>query len=106
MVSVCRTEIMDTSHRLVVTPGNLVLPRRSPEIIEFARQMCSPFKVEELNKKTKQMVYRYRKTNDPDHFRHCLNYFLLAGNKAGIVTKHGRNRKPRQTVANNNYARV
>ena len=106
MVSVCRTEIMDTSHRLVITPGNLVLPRRSPEIIEFARQLCSPFKVEELNKKTKQMVYRYRKTNDPDHFRHCLNYLLLAGNKSGIVTKHGRNRKPHQTVANNDYAKV
>lgn len=106
MVSVCRTEIMDTSHRLVVTPGNLVLPRRGPAIIEFARQLCSPFKVEELNKKTKQMVYRYRKTNDPDHFRHCLNYLLLAGNKAGIVTKHGRSKKQKQMVANNNYARV
>ena len=103
MVGVCRTEIMDTSHRLVTTPGNLVLPRRSPTIIEFARQLCSPFKVEELNKKTKQMVYRYRKTNDPDHFRHCLNYFLLAAHKVGVVRRH---KKHRQEVANNNYARV
>jgi hypothetical protein len=78
MVSVGRTEIMDTSHRLVITPGNLVLPRRSPAIVEFAKQLCSPFKTEELNKKTKQMVYRYRKTSDPDHFRHCLNYLILA----------------------------
>ena len=78
MVKVGRTEIMDTSHRLVITPGNLTLPRRSPEIIEFARQLCSPFKVEELNKKTKQLVYRYRKTSHPDHFRHCLNYLILA----------------------------
>ena len=101
MVSVCRTEIMDTSHRLVITPGNLSLPRRSPAIIEFAKQLCSPFKVEELNKKTKQMVYRYRKTNDPDHFRHCLNYLLLAANKAGIVRRH---KQHRQEVANNNYA--
>lgn len=105
MVSVCRTEIMDTSHRLVVTLGKLVLPRRSPAIMEFARQLCSPFKVEELNKKTKQMVYRYRKTNNPDHFRHCLNYLILAGNKSGIVSRN-RYKKQRQTVANNEYARV
>ena len=85
MVKVGRTEIMDTSHRLVITPGNLVLPRRSPAIIEFAKQLCSPFKVEELNKKTKQLVFRYRKTSDPDHFRHCLNYFLLAANKSRIL---------------------
>lgn len=106
MVNVCRTEIMDTSHRLVVTPGNLTIPRRSPEILEFARQLCSPFKVEEMNQKTKQMIYRYRKTNHPDHFRHCLNYLILAGNKAPIVTKHARRKKPRQTVANNTYDRV
>ena len=85
MIGVGRTEIMDTSHRLVITPGNLVIPRRSPAIIEFARQLCSPFKVEELNKKTKQMVYRYRKTNDPDHFRHCLNYMILAATRSRIL---------------------
>ncbi len=84
MVCVGRTEIMDTSHRLVITPGNLILPRRSPAIIEFARQLCSPFKIEELNKKTKQMVYRYRKTSDPDHFRHCLNYLILAAARSRI----------------------
>jgi hypothetical protein len=99
LVQVCRTEIMDTSHRLVVTPGNLILPRRSDAIQEFARQLCSPFKIEELNQKTKQMIFRYRHTG-PDHFRHCLNYFLLAGNKAGIV-KNKLNKRPKQTVANN-----
>lgn len=99
LVQVCRTEIMDASHRLVVTPGNLILPRRSDAILEFARQICSPFKVEELNQKTKQMIFRYRKTG-PDHFRHCLNYLLLAGNKAGIV-KNKKNKKPKQMIANN-----
>jgi hypothetical protein len=105
IVNVCRTEIMDTSHRLVVTPGNLVIPRRSDEILEFARQLCSPFKVEEMNKKTQRMVYRYRKTNHPDHFRHCLNYFILAGNKATIV--HRVNRfKNVSRKCKNDYARV
>jgi hypothetical protein len=104
IVSVCRTEIMDTSHRLVITPGNLVLPRRSPDIIEFAKQLCSPFKVEELNKKTKQMVYRYRKTNDPDHFRHCLNYFLLAANKSRILRVS--NHKAKQEDVISEYVRV
>ena len=104
IVSVNRTEILDASHRLVVTPGNLTIPRRSPEILDFAKQLCSPFKVEELNKKTKQMIYRYRKTNHPDHFRHCLNYMILAGNKATIV--HRNRQKRHFTKAKNDYARV
>lgn len=103
MVSVGRTEIMDTSHRLVITPGNLVLPRRSPAIIEFARQLCSPFKVEELNKKTKQMVYRYRKTNDPDHFRHCLNYMILAATRSRIL-RVGTTIKKEKVISE--YARI
>lgn len=104
MIGVGRTEIMDTSHRLVVTPGNLVLPRRSPAIIEFARQLCSPFKVEELNKKTRQMVYRYRKTNDPDHFRHCLNYLILAATRSRIV--RAGNYEVKQEKVISEYARI
>ena len=107
IVSVCRTEIMDASHRLIVTPGNLVLPRReTPKMDEFVRQICSPFKVREVNKKTQQEVYRYRKSGE-DHFRHSLNYFILAAKdgKVGIVEKSRRFKK-RQVVANNNYARI
>ena len=105
IVSVGRTEIMDTSHRLVVTPGNLVIPRRSPTIIEFAKQLCSPFKVEELNKKTKQMVFRYRKTNDPDHFRHCLNYMLLAATKSSYLRVNSFESKKQEDVISE-YARI
>lgn len=104
MVKVGRTEIMDASHRLVVTPGNLTLPRRSPAIIEFAMQLCSPFKVEELNKKTKQMCYRYRKTSHPDHFRHCLNYLLLAAQHSRIY-KVGTSKTRQQTVISE-YAKI
>ena len=107
IVSVCRTEIMDASHRLIVTPGNLVLPRReTPNMGEFVKQVCSPFKVREVNKKTQQEIYRYRKSGE-DHFRHSLNYFILAAKegKVGIVTRDRRVKK-RQLVANNNYARI
>jgi len=107
IVSVCRTEIMDATHRLITTPGNLVLPRReSPNMAEFVKQICSPFKVRERNKKTNQEVYRYRKTGE-DHFRHALNYFLLASKdgKVGVVSR-ANNRKKRQLVANNNYQRM
>lgn len=104
MVKVGRTEIMDTSHRLVVTPGNLVLPRRSPAILEFARQLCSPFKVEELNKKTKQMCYRYRKTSHADHFRHCLNYLLLASQHSRIY-RVGKSTAKKETVISG-YAKI
>lgn len=104
IVSVGRTEIMDTSHRLVVTPGNLVIPRRSPAIIEFAKQLCSPFKVEEMNKKTNQMVFRYRKTNDPDHFRHCLNYMLLAATKSRYLRVNSFESKQEDVISE--YVRI
>jgi len=106
IVGVCRTEILDASHRLVATPGNLTLPRRSEAMIEFASQLCSPFKVEELDKKTQKMIYRYRKTNKPDHFRHSLGYMLLAGNKAGIVVRNKNKRVPIKRKCKNDYARV
>jgi len=96
IVGVCRTEIFDATHRLITTPGKLVLPRReTPGMPEFVKQVCSPFKVRERNKKTQQEVYRYRKTGDADHFRHALNYFLLAAKdgKVGMATRSGRKRK-------------
>lgn len=107
MVQVARTEIMDATHRLVSTPGRLILPRRSL-CKEFARQMVSPFKVLETNKKTGQKVYRYKKTNEPDHFRHALNYFELATDpkRIGTVDTTRRGRKKQRKEVNNNYARA
>lgn len=104
IVSVCRTEIMDATHRLVTTPGQLALPRRSDTMVEFAKQMASPFKVLEKNQKTLQQVYRYRKTNYPDHFRHCMNYFLLAA--SGGKVSQVRKAKRKQKKAINSYARI
>lgn len=108
MVQVARTEIMDASHRLVATPGELILPRRGRKMTEFARQVCSPFKILDTNKKTGQKVFRYRKTNVPDHFRHSLNYFMLASGtkRIGTVNRHAGKKKRSLTTVNNNYARA
>lgn len=108
MVQVARTEIMDTTHRMVATPGELILPRRSEKIMEFARQVCSSFKVLDTNPKTGQKVFRYRKTNVPDHFRHSLNYFYLASDnkRIGTVDRTRRGKKKKSRTVNNKYARA
>jgi hypothetical protein len=80
----------------------LILPRNCPEIKEFAIQVCNPAKVLEVNKKTKQTLYRYRGTDD--HYRHALNYFLLAVRKIGRADPRGKRKKYRKVM--NEYARI
>jgi hypothetical protein len=103
IVSVNRTEIFDATHRLVTTNGQLIIPRLSPDIKEFAKQLCATAKVLETNKKTKLSVYRYKKLGN-EHFRNALNYFYLAasGGKVASIQSAGRHR---QRVALNNYQR-
>lgn len=102
IVSVNRTEIFDTTHRLVSTPGMLVLPRYCPEIKEFAKQLCAAFKILETNKRTGTSIYRYKGENE--HYRNALNYFMLAASKSRIA-RVGAN-KHRQKIARNDYARI
>jgi hypothetical protein len=83
IVKVNRTEICDATHNLVAEEGLLVLPRNCPEIHQFAVEVCNPAKVMEVNKRTKQALYRYRGTED--HYRHALNYYLLAAEKAAVA---------------------
>jgi len=84
LVSVGRTEILDATHRLVTEAGTLTIPRYCPNIKEFARQLCDPYKWLDVNKKTGIGVYRYKGTND--HFRHALNYFLLAARPTRVAS--------------------
>jgi hypothetical protein len=78
LVKVNRTQICDRSHR-VFTEGAIRLPRRCPEITEFVNQCCSIAKVLEQDKKSGAQIFRYRSmTSGGDHYRHALNYFLLA----------------------------
>jgi hypothetical protein len=104
MVKVNRTEICDATHNLVAQDGLLTLPRQNhPELKVFAEQVCNPAKVLEINKKTKQSLYRYRGTDD--HYRHALNYFLLAVQKIGRAAPGGRRKKKYPKVMND-YARI
>lgn len=98
IVKVNRTEAFDASHRLITTPGMLRLPRLGPEMKEFAKQVCGCAKVQEKNKKTGLIVYRYRTVGTAgDHFRNALNYFMLAasGGKVARVDAAAQNRPTR-----------
>jgi hypothetical protein len=80
-----RTEVMDMSHNVVVNK-KLVLPRQE-QCSELIKQICDPFKIQKNNDKTGIPEYRY--VGSVDHFRHCVNYFLLAGQKATVVLSPG-----------------
>jgi hypothetical protein len=103
IVKVNRTEEMDSTHRIVTTPGQFILPRRCPEIEEYAKQMCATAKVLELNKRTHQSVYRYRKLGSDD-WRHATNYFFLASARGRVAaaTRGGERHHRRPTYAINN----
>jgi hypothetical protein len=86
-VKIHRTGIFDATHRLL-SRGQVRLPRQCPEIEQFAIQCCNCARFEEKNKRTKQIVYRYRPTGDRkvgDHYRSALNYFLLAAGSCSIA---------------------
>lgn len=100
IVSVNRTEIFDATHQLVSTPGRLSIPRFSPAVKEFARQLCKAYKLLETNNKTGLSVYRYK--GEDEHFRNALNYFLLAARGARLASVAAK--KNRQTHAKNDYA--
>ncbi|MHC4464712.1 MAG: phage terminase large subunit family protein [Planctomycetota bacterium] len=81
-----RTAIFDETHSLVATKGRLRLPDPIiPEVSEFATQVCDPTKVKETDRKN-NLIFRYRKRK-ADHYRHALNYFLLAAGRIGIAPK-------------------
>lgn len=81
-----RTEICDATHDLVSSPGKLTLPRPNVEMRLFAKQLCSIAKVLEEDKSTGAKTYRYRKVGPQDHYRHALNYCLLASERCGITS--------------------
>jgi hypothetical protein len=84
----------------------LVLPSVCPEIKQFAIECCAIAKVEEINRRTRQPIFRYHKLDtSPDDYRHALNYFYLAasGGKVATVRPGGRRERPRH--AKNDYVR-
>ncbi len=108
LVKVNRTEVMDASHRLIVSERQLELPGRCPEIDQFAQECSSLAKIQEIDKRTKQVKFRYRKVGSdslPDDYRHALNYFYLAAssNHLPIVGDTGARQRPQH--AKNEYVR-
>jgi hypothetical protein len=107
IVKVGRTEICDATHRWVTDEKSLELPGDCPEIRQFAKECCSIAKVEQIDRRTKQPIYRYLKLDGgtPDDYRHALNYFYLAvtGGHLPIVGDMGL--RARQTHAVNEYVR-
>lgn len=77
LITVQRTEICDKTHDMVVTDGKLEIPRKCPEVEEFAKELSNIAKVLEEDKLSGKRIYRYRKLG-ADHYRHALNYFYLA----------------------------
>lgn len=97
-----RTALFDETHRMVVTPGMLTIPRYCSKIKEFAKQLCNTYKVLETNKRTGAKQYRYK--GKKEHYRNALNYFLLAAsrNRVARIGSHGKS----QTKVISEYTRI
>jgi hypothetical protein len=84
IVKAYRTGIMDATHKLF-SERRTTLPRMCDEMKIFTEQVCNPAKVLETNKRTGIAVYRYISDDGYDHYRHAMNYFLLATQGTRIV---------------------
>lgn len=82
-----RTEAMDMTHDMVMKK-QFVFPR-SEQCEELIKQICAPFKKKYDNEKTGLPEFRYEKC--VDHYRHTLNYLVLAAKcgNAKVVKKAG-----------------
>jgi len=75
-----RTESLDASHREIVEQ-NVVLPRKSDTILEFAEHMHNVAKRIETDDESGSSRYVYVKLGD-DHYRHAYNYECMARHDA------------------------
>jgi hypothetical protein len=71
-----RTESLDASHNQI-QQGNIVLPRESDIVREFAKHCHNVAKKLEEDEETGSKRYIYVKLG-PDHFRHAFNYECMA----------------------------
>jgi hypothetical protein len=71
-----RTESLDASHKEIIEQ-NIVLPRRSDTVDEFAKQMHNIAKRLETDEETGSQRYIYLRLG-ADHFRHAYNYECMA----------------------------
>jgi len=96
IVKANRTEICDATHA-VFAEKRIGIPRGdSPAIKTFIQQVGNMAKVLETNKRTGEQIFRYRAVGTGgDHYRHAMNYFLLAAGKIGVA----RSRRQEQLYA-------
>lgn len=104
LVKVNRTEVFDATHRLF-SQKLIKIPRRCPDVDEFAAQCCNTAKVLETNKRTGTSIYRYRKMGD-EHYRNALNYFYLAASGSKIAQAGGARPSRQNERAIMEYAEV
>jgi hypothetical protein len=106
-VSVNRTEILDQSHR-VIANREIELPRMSETVETFVKQMLINVKKLEKKKSTGIPIYRYIERGDKqDHFRHALNYFLLACTRINEYSKsYFRGNRPEFAETSVSYLRI
>jgi len=89
IVKCYRTGIFDATHRLFAN-NHIIIPHRCATVDNFATQCCNCVKSKELNKRTRQTVFRYKKTGGGnDHLRNALNYFKLAADRTPRLRKAG-----------------
>jgi hypothetical protein len=80
-----RTEICDMSHEIITNASGLELPRRNAEIDQFAKEVCNIAKVLDEDTESGAKIFRYKKLG-PDHYRHALNYAMLASERVGVLS--------------------
>jgi hypothetical protein len=75
-VQVNRTSSLDAMFSLV-RKGEILLPRRSPEVEEFAKHMASLTKTLETDPETGKKEYHYKLTGKACDYAMALNYALI-----------------------------
>lgn len=104
-VRVNRTEILDKSHK-IIADREIELPRISETMETFIKQVVSNVKKLDKRKSTGTPIYRYIERGD-DHFRHALNYFLLACTRVSEYRKSSfRVNRPEFAETSLNYLRI
>lgn len=80
LVTVRRTETCDATHEIFASQ-RVELPRKCPEIEQFATEMANLAKVLQEDEFTGSKTFKYKKLGD-EHYYHAFNYFMLACNNS------------------------
>jgi hypothetical protein len=88
-----RTYSCDHSHR-VIANGEIELPRRNQEINQVVKEICNIARIREEDPRTGAVTHTYKKLG-PDHYRHTLNYFLMAVSQIPVARQEKKFRAPR-----------